>query len=197
MQDQGRYAQEFAMDNTIKNVEGTAGRAATESVARTTSNSYRDYDNSPFSGGAILPVQYFESLKKEDPRIVPYKRLLMAVLEDAVRCFQANVGATGAKGRRLFNETELWMRNDSADGPFSYVSVCETLGIDPAYLRRALMDWKTKRLAGQIRRPLVRRSPVMITHRVSAPRVRNRTPRTAHRAQNVPAASAPGVSTTA
>jgi hypothetical protein len=185
------------MDNTTKEVEGTAGAAATDSVARAASSSYRDYDSSPFSGGAILPVQYYESLKKEDPRIIPYKRLLMAVLEDAVRCFQANVGAASGKGRRLFNETELWMRSETADGPFSYVNVCETLGIDPAYLRRALMDWKARRLAGQIRRPLVRRSPVMITHRVSAPRVRNRTPRGARRARSVSAAAAPVVSTTA
>lgn len=185
------------MDNTMKEVEGTAGAAPTDPVARTASSSYRDYDSSPFSGGAILPVQYYESLRKEDPRIVPYKRLLMAVLEDAVRCFQANVGATGAKGRRLFNETELWMRSETADGPFSYVNVCETLGIDPAYLRRALVDWKAKRLAGQIRRPLVRRSPVMITHRVSAPRVRNPTPRAARRPRGVPSVQQPSVSTTA
>ncbi len=185
------------MEKTMQEVEGTAGAPATDSAVRAASSSYRDYDSSPFSGGAILPVQYFESLKKEDPRIVPYKRLLMAVLEDAVRCFQANVGASSAKGRRLFNETELWMKSETADGPFSYVNVCETLGIDPAYLRRALMEWKTKRLAGQIRRPLVRRSPVMITHRVSAPRVRNRTPRGARRARGVSSGPSPSVSTTA
>src|SRR5215469_12658088 len=184
------------MDKTIQQVEGTTGAAAIEPVARAASSSYRDYDSSPFSGGAILPVQYFDSLKKEDARIVPYKRLLMAVLEDAVRCFQANVGATSGKGRRLFNETELWMRSETADGPFSYLNVCETLRIDPSYLRRALMDWKARRLAGQIRRPLVRRSPVMITHRVSAPRIRNRPPRTARRARGVSSDSAPSVSTT-
>ena len=139
-----------------------------------TPSSYRDYDSAPFASGAILPVQYFGALKKQDDRIEPYKRLLMAVLEDAVRCFQANVGATNATRRRLFAETDQWIQNDSVDGPFAYVSVCETLGIEPAYLRRALMDWKVRRLAGTVRRPLVRRSPVVINHRVSSPRVRNR-----------------------
>ena len=33
------------------------------------------------------------------------------------------------------------------DWPFSFVNVCETLGIDPAALRSALLDWKAKRLA--------------------------------------------------
>jgi hypothetical protein len=152
-------------------------------------SSYRDYDSSPFDSGAILPVQYFGALKKQDDRIIPYKRLLMAVLEDAVRCFQANVGAANSTRRRLFLETDQWIQNDAADGPFAYVSVCETLGIDPAYLRRALMDWKVRRLAGTVRRPLVRRSPVVITHRVSSPRVRNRKPRARRSNRPAPAES--------
>jgi hypothetical protein len=151
--------------------ETNAGRADAPSA---TATCYRDYDSSPFASGAIMPVQYFGALKKQDDRIEPYKRLLMAVLEDAVRCFQTNVGATNSTRRRLFIETELWIQSETTDGPFSYVAVCETLGIDPAYMRRALMDWKTRRLAGNVRRPLVRRSPVVVTHRVSSPRERSR-----------------------
>lgn len=164
---------------TIASVESPAeaSRPNHSDAPTSTPGSYRDYDSSPFASGAILPVQFFGALKKQDDRIVPYKRLLMAVLEDAVRCFQANVGVPNAARRRLFYETDLWIQSDSADGPFSYVAVCETLGIDPAYLRRALMDWKARHLAGTVRRPLVRRSPVVVTHRVSAPRVRNRKPR--------------------
>jgi hypothetical protein len=158
--------------------QGVAAESESKESAapHATASSYRDYDSSPFDSGAIMPVQYFGALKKADDRILPYKRLLMAVLEDAVRCFQANVGVTNSTRRRLFVETELWIQNDTADGPFSYVAICETLGIDPAYMRRALMDWKSRRLAGLVRRPLVRRSPVVITHRVSSPRVRNRKP---------------------
>jgi len=155
----------------VASVEPEAHAAPTASAA-----SYRDYDSSPFASGAIMPVQYFGALKKQDDRVEPYKRLLMAVLEDAVRCFQTNVGANSSTGRRLFIETEAWIHNDTADGPFSYVAVCESLGIDPAYMRRALMGWKARRLAGNVRRPLVRRSPVVVTHRVSSPRVRNRKP---------------------
>jgi len=165
---------------TVASVESPAeaSRSNNSGAPSSTPSSYRDYDSSPFDSGAILPVQFFGALKKQDDRIIPDKRLLMAVLEDAVRCFQANVGAPNATRRRLFYETDQWIQNDSADGPFSYVAVCETLGIDPAYLRRALMDWKSRRIAGTVRRPLVRRSPVVVTHRVSAPRVRNRKPRT-------------------
>jgi hypothetical protein len=137
--------------------------------------SYRHSDGSPFDSDAIMPGQYFEPLKKEDDRIAPYKRLLTAVLEDAVRCFQSNVGTTGGtESHRMFVETSLWFQSDPDDGPFSCVGVCETLYIEPTYLRRALMEWKSRRLAGMVSRSFVRRSPVVITRRLEISQIGTR-----------------------
>ncbi|HEY2484001.1 MAG TPA: hypothetical protein VGI36_02580 [Candidatus Binataceae bacterium] len=93
----------------------------------------------------------------------------MAILEDALRCFQNNADATGGSRKRLFQEAETWLCGEGGEGPFSFETVCETLGIEPQFLRRGLKDWRSQQLAGISTRRLARRSPVVRSGRISAP----------------------------
>ena len=59
----------------------------------------------------VLPVQLFGELAP-DASVVPEKRLLLAVLEEAVVTFQRYVTDSGRRGRRLFREAEEWVGSD-------------------------------------------------------------------------------------
>src|SRR5262249_24768552 len=77
-----------------------------------------------------------------DASIVPEKRLLLAVLEEAVVTFQRYVTDSGRRGRRLFREAEEWVGSDEGDWPCSFHNICDSLGLDPAYLRQGLRRWR-------------------------------------------------------
>ena len=121
-----------------------------------------------FVPDVLTPEQFYDS-RRDDSTIRPVKKLMMAILEDALRCFQNNADAKGGPRKRLFSEAEQWLIGEGGEGPFSFETVCETLGIEPQFLRRGLRDWRSQQLAGVSTRRLARRSPVVRSGRISAP----------------------------
>jgi hypothetical protein len=115
----------------------------------------------------ITPEQFYDT-RHDDSAIAPVKRLMMAVLEDALRCFQNNSNAKTGPRKRLFIEAEQWLCGETGDGPFSFHTVCETLGIEPEFLRGGLRQWRDQQLAGVSARRLARRSPVVRSGKISA-----------------------------
>jgi hypothetical protein len=89
----------------------------------------------------ILPPQFFDRLRI-DASLQPEKRLMLAVLEDAVGTFQKHTSASGRRARRLFSEAEEWFLSDEAEWPFAFVNVCEALGLEPGYMRSGLRRWR-------------------------------------------------------
>ena len=89
----------------------------------------------------ILPVQ-FEELRRSGAGRPPEHGLMFAVLEDAVRCYQA---ARDVRNQQLLRETEAWFASEAADSPFSFVTICQVLGFDPTYLRDGLRRWRARR----------------------------------------------------
>jgi hypothetical protein len=136
-----------------------------------------DWENSAlgsiFVPDTITPGQYYDA-RRDDSAIAPVKRLMMAVLEDALRCFQNNADALGGPRKRAFTEAEQWLCTDKGDGPFSFETVCETLGIEPQYLRAGLREWRNQQLAGVSARRLARRSPVVRSGKITAASRRGR-----------------------
>ncbi len=96
-----------------------------------------------FQPDTILPFQYAELLRRKT-YLEGEKKLIFAVLEDAVSCFQKYYAARDKKGRELFREAEAWIMNENDDQVFSSSNVCESLGINPEYLRRGLVQWREK-----------------------------------------------------
>ena len=102
-----------------------------------------------------MPTQYYA------PRATsPYQRLLLAILEDAIRCFQNTFDAKTVRRRRLFRETQHWLFDAHNTGFMSCPTVCESLGIDSIALRRSLREWLSAMRAGQHTSRLGRHSPV-------------------------------------
>jgi len=92
-------------------------------------------------------VQFFGA-RHRDQQLEPLKRLMSAILEHAVKCFQANLDARSREKRREFHEAEWWLFEAKGVGPFSFENVCEVLEVHPDYLRRTLSQWLARRLAG-------------------------------------------------
>ena len=99
-----------------------------------------------FAPEIILPEQVVQGFRR-DSFVSGEKALMLAVLEDGIRCFQEHLTNPRSNPKLLSKEAEAWIRAIDYDWPFSFVNVCETLGIDPDALRGALLDWKEKRLA--------------------------------------------------
>jgi hypothetical protein len=86
-----------------------------------------------------LAPDYFEKLRQKT-LLGPEKRLMLAVLEDALKCFQS------AKRKRLCEEAEQWILEEGSTWIFSFENICEVLTINPEYLRQGLLRWKEKKL---------------------------------------------------
>ncbi len=92
---------------------------------------------------AILPAQFFQSLRTKG-RFDGERRLMIAVLEDAVNCFIKQIHATEPKARQLFLDAEEWVSDDDRTWFFSFANVCDTLDLDPDYVRQGLFKWRAK-----------------------------------------------------
>jgi len=106
----------------------------------------------------VLPTQFFDRFRI-DASLQPEKRLMLAVLEDAVGTFQKHVTATNRRARRLFVEAEEWFESRTTDWPFSFENVCVGLGLEPEYLRNGLRRWRDAQLAGREQSAKVVRFP--------------------------------------
>src|SRR5947207_13293127 len=60
-----------------------------------------------FQPDMLLSAQYFENLRRKT-YFEPEKRLMLALLEDAINCYQDNLVPRGSKKERLFEQTEKW-----------------------------------------------------------------------------------------
>jgi hypothetical protein len=92
----------------------------------------------------MLPVQFF-SRTASNSSDYPEKRLMLAVLEEAVATFQRYVDANTRHGQRLFSEAEEWLNSGSTEWAFTAENICNALEIEAEYLRRGLQEWKERR----------------------------------------------------
>jgi hypothetical protein len=99
----------------------------------------------------VLPAQFFAPAGGADTErgVVA---LMRAVLGDALHCLQRYSRQSGRRAQRLTREAEAWFFTDAPHWVFSFVSICAVLGLDPAYLRRGLLQWR-QRGAAALRKP--------------------------------------------
>src|SRR3972149_9234375 len=86
---------------------------------------------------SLAPAHYFSHFGGGP--LSPQKRLMLAVLEDAIECFWKYARARDGRSERLFLEAEEWILEQNSDWPFSFENICEALNLDPKYLRRGLL----------------------------------------------------------
>ena len=84
----------------------------------------------------ILPSQYFDAIGSGG--LSCEQRLMLAVLVDAINSLQGWHRLGSARKRRAFAEAAQWVNTRGTGYPFSFDSICDVLGIDPAILRDRL-----------------------------------------------------------
>jgi hypothetical protein len=90
----------------------------------------------------ILSENQYQATYRRRFSLDPERVLMLAVLQDAVVCFQDNVAATCKRKVAMHRDAEEWIMNDDRDYLFSFANVCEALGYDSQYMRQGLMRWK-------------------------------------------------------
>ncbi|HVN83664.1 MAG TPA: hypothetical protein VMW17_02345 [Candidatus Binatia bacterium] len=94
----------------------------------------------------LMPSQFLDLMRGHSP-YEGETRLMLAVLEDAISCFQKYAGATKGRRQRLFREAEEWLFDEGSPWAFSFEAICSTLDLNPEYLRTGLLRWKEAFLA--------------------------------------------------
>lgn len=89
----------------------------------------------------MLPAQFFQSLRTKG-RFDGERRLMIAVLEDAVNCFMKQLHATDPKARQLFLDADAWITADDRTWFFAFENVCDALDLNPDYVREGLFKWR-------------------------------------------------------
>jgi|SRR5215470_7834148 len=107
-----------------------------------------------FRQDVLTTAQYWDTFARGRD-VDPEKRLLAAVLEDAVESYRA----LGIAGGRQFSEDEAWLFSDDKRYAFSFRNICEVLGLSATRIRRSL---KSEPAAAQAEKP--RRLPRRTTH---------------------------------
>ncbi len=69
---------------------------------------------------------------------------MLAVLENALDSYQKYVFARDGQGRQMYEEAVEWLDSTNTDWLFSYRNICDTLDINPDYLRRGLEGWRQR-----------------------------------------------------
>ncbi len=106
-----------------------------------------------FQPDTVLAPQFFATLRRQAPSKKGEWQLLVAILEDAVGCFQKYFLARDNCGRRLYRDAYEWIMvpqpqtaGDDEFPGFTFEYICDVLGLDPDYLRQGLTRWREERL---------------------------------------------------
>lgn len=96
-----------------------------------------------FEPDTVLPAQFYSMFKSSQYR-EPERRLMVAILEDAVSCLSADLRQCNPRQKKQYEEAQHWVTTDEeSEWIFSFKNICEVLGMDPGYLRRGLIRPKT------------------------------------------------------
>ena len=98
-----------------------------------------------FQPDTLLAEQCFEDRRGRS--LGPERRLVLAILEDAILTFQDNHAARDGKKKRLFDQAHVWLFNVSDDWVFSFENICHLLEFNPEYIRKGLAQWREKESA--------------------------------------------------
>jgi len=86
----------------------------------------------------FLPSQFYGSggLSRQ---LDGEKRLMIAILKDAVECLNKYRGARSSLGSSQYQNALEWIEDEGTEWLFSFNNICDLLGFDPDYLRKVLI----------------------------------------------------------
>ncbi|MFQ5541740.1 MAG: hypothetical protein ACE5E2_02840 [Candidatus Binatia bacterium] len=96
-----------------------------------------------------VPHKFFQ-LHCESSPLQPEKKLMIAVLEEAIHCLSGKslIGESD-KGeiKRLSRDAKEWILDPGSDCIFSFANICQVMGINPASAREEILHRQRERRA--------------------------------------------------
>ena len=110
----------------------------------------------PFELDPLVASQFFETVGTRASKRSGETRLLIAVLRDAIDCFQYCIFTDNPNVSRLSGEAEQWImgKSEPSDTALTFEYVCSVLDLDPDYLRSGLRRWRDASVAQRQRKSL-------------------------------------------
>ena len=119
---------------------------------------------SSFEPDTVAPFEFFRVFRAKAHQM-PEERLMFAVLNDAVECLAKYRDGKRPRERSLFLEACDWILSKESEELTSFENICDTLKIDPSYLRLGLLHWLGDSPA-TIHRLKVWRTPLRYRNRI-------------------------------
>lgn len=91
----------------------------------------------------FLPSQFYGA-NGLSRKLEGEKRLMIAILKDAVECLEKYRGSRSSTGRIHYDNAIEWVEDASTDWLFSFNNICDLLGFDPNYMREVLLKRENK-----------------------------------------------------
>jgi len=91
----------------------------------------------------FLPSQFFGT-RGLSRQVEGEKRLMIAILKDAVECLDKYRGAKSSSGRCQYENALEWIQDTGTQWLFSFTNVCDLLEFDPDYMREILLKREEK-----------------------------------------------------
>jgi hypothetical protein len=86
----------------------------------------------------FLPSQFYGATGLSR-KLEGEKRLMIAILKDAVECLEKYRGSRSSVGRIHYDNAIEWVEDTGTEWLFSFNNICDLLGFDPDYLREVLL----------------------------------------------------------
>jgi hypothetical protein len=86
----------------------------------------------------FLPSQFYGSAGLTR-QLEGEKRLMIAVLKDAVECLDKYRESRNSAGQCQYQSAIEWVEDTDTDWLFSFTNICDLLGFDPEYVREVLL----------------------------------------------------------
>lgn len=106
-----------------------SGRGATDSPS--TKRSFWEYE-------ILTPDQFVLPARESRAAWTGERRLLLAVLQDAVYTYGKYCHVRTRQGKRLFDEVQEWMWSRDTHWLYAFESICSYLQLDPDSIRKGL-----------------------------------------------------------
>lgn len=91
----------------------------------------------------FLPSQFYGAAGLSR-KLEGEKRLMIAILKDAVECLEKYRGSRSVAGKIQYDNAIEWVEDTGREWLFSFTNICDLLGFDPDYLREALLKRENK-----------------------------------------------------
>lgn len=121
-------------------------------------------------------LEFIEALPEDGER-----RLMLAVLMDAVRCVSAAHGPTPhIRLHREILKERAWFRSTVSTEAFSFQHICDSLGLNADYIRRCVLKSRDESTPIRIRRYAAKAEESWVQQRKGGGLLQVNTPRRHH-----------------